>query len=141
LSRHKLPDTRASVTRRAVICGIETYITISFYDYDPPRMGEIFIRAAKVGSEVHGMLDSLATIASVALQCDVPWETISGHWRLTRFGLGSGGAPGEYSSLLDGVAVVVEEMLRHNSSVVGEPFPRSPSAVGCPSALPLLSPS
>ena len=123
--RRKLPDTRASVTRKAAICGVECYITVGFFPDDPAKPGEIFVKASKTGSEVHGMLDAVATLASIALQYGVPWRTIHDHLRHTRFGLGSSAAPGDHSSLLDGIAEVADAMMRANASVQGVPFEES----------------
>ncbi len=68
--RHRLPDERASLTHKFAIAGHEGYITVGLYPNGQP--GEIFIRMAKEGSTVSGLMDSFATAASLALQHGVP---------------------------------------------------------------------
>ena len=64
--RHRLPGERASVTHKFELNGHEGYITVGLYPTGQP--GEIFIRMAKEGSTVSGMMDSFATSVSIALQ-------------------------------------------------------------------------
>ncbi len=68
--RHRLPEERASVTHKFSIAGHEGYITVGLYPTGQP--GEIFIKMAKEGSTVSGMMDSFATAISLALQHGVP---------------------------------------------------------------------
>ena len=60
--RRKLDDTRASVTHKFSIGGHEGYITVGLYDEGTP--GELFIRMAKEGSTISGLMDSFATAVS-----------------------------------------------------------------------------
>ena len=68
--RHRLPAERASVTHKFGLGGHEGYITVGLYPNGSP--GEIFIRMAKEGSTVSGLMDSFATAVSLALQHGVP---------------------------------------------------------------------
>ncbi len=68
--RHRLPAERASVTHKFGLGGHEGYITVGLYPNGCP--GEIFIRMAKEGSTVSGLMDSFATAISLALQHGVP---------------------------------------------------------------------
>ncbi len=68
--RHRLPAERASVTHKFGLSGHEGYITVGLYPNGQP--GEIFIRMAKEGSTVSGLMDSFATAVSLALQHGVP---------------------------------------------------------------------
>jgi ribonucleoside-diphosphate reductase alpha chain len=81
--RHRLPGERASVTHKFALSGHEGYITVGLYPTGQP--GEIFIRMAKEGSTVSGMMDSFATSISLALQHGVPLKVLCGKFAHTRF--------------------------------------------------------
>ncbi|WP_263419583.1 vitamin B12-dependent ribonucleotide reductase [Terriglobus albidus] len=81
--RHRLPAERASVTHKFSIAGHEGYITVGLYPNGAP--GEIFIRMAKEGSTVSGLMDSFATAVSLALQHGVPLKVLSEKFAHTRF--------------------------------------------------------
>jgi ribonucleoside-diphosphate reductase alpha chain len=81
--RHRLPGERASVTHKFSLSGHEGYITVGLYPSGQP--GEIFIRMAKEGSTVSGMMDSFATSISIALQHGVPLKVLCGKFAHTRF--------------------------------------------------------
>ncbi|MBV9074692.1 MAG: vitamin B12-dependent ribonucleotide reductase, partial [Acidobacteria bacterium] len=53
--RHRLPEERASLTHKFNIAGHEGYITVGLYPNGQP--GEIFIKMAKEGSTVSGLMD------------------------------------------------------------------------------------
>jgi ribonucleoside-diphosphate reductase alpha chain len=81
--RHRLPQERASVTHKFSIAGHEGYITVGLYPTGQP--GEIFIKMAKEGSTVSGMMDSFATAISLALQHGVPLRVLCEKFAHTRF--------------------------------------------------------
>jgi ribonucleoside-diphosphate reductase alpha chain len=81
--RHRLPDERASITHKFGIAGHDGYITVGLYKDGKP--GEIFIRMAKEGSTVSGLMDSFATAISVALQHGVPLKLLCDKFSHTRF--------------------------------------------------------
>jgi ribonucleoside-diphosphate reductase alpha chain len=81
--RHRLPAERASVTHKFGIAGHEGYITVGLYPSGQP--GEIFIRMAKEGSTVSGLMDSFATAVSLALQHGVPLRVLCEKFAHTRF--------------------------------------------------------
>jgi ribonucleoside-diphosphate reductase alpha chain len=81
--RHRLPDERASLTHKFGIAGHEGYITVGLYPNGQP--GEIFIRMAKEGSTVSGLMDSFATAASLALQHGVPLKVLCEKFAHSRF--------------------------------------------------------
>ena len=81
--RHRLPDERASITHKFGIAGHDGYITVGLYKDGKP--GEIFIRMAKEGSTVSGLMDSFATAVSVALQHGVPLKLLCDKFAHTRF--------------------------------------------------------
>jgi ribonucleoside-diphosphate reductase alpha chain len=81
--RHRLPAERASVTHKFALSGHEGYITVGLYPNGSP--GEIFIRMAKEGSTVSGLMDSFATAVSLALQHGVPLRVLCEKFAHTRF--------------------------------------------------------
>jgi ribonucleoside-diphosphate reductase alpha chain len=81
--RHRLPAERASVTHKFGLGGHEGYITVGLYPSGQP--GEIFIRMAKEGSTVSGLMDSFATAISLALQHGVPLKVLCEKFAHTRF--------------------------------------------------------
>jgi ribonucleoside-diphosphate reductase alpha chain len=81
--RHRLPEERASLTHKFNIAGHEGYITVGLYPNGQP--GEIFIRMAKEGSTVSGLMDSFATAASLALQHGVPLRVLCEKFAHSRF--------------------------------------------------------
>src|SRR5262249_25320471 len=81
--RHRLPGERASITHKFGIAGHEGYITVGLYKDGTP--GELFIRMAKEGSTVSGLMDSFATAVSLALQHGVPLKLLCDKFSHTRF--------------------------------------------------------
>jgi ribonucleoside-diphosphate reductase alpha chain len=81
--RHRLPEERASVTHKFSIAGHEGYITVGLYPTGQP--GEIFIKMAKEGSTVSGLMDAFATSISLALQHGVPLKVLCEKFAHTRF--------------------------------------------------------
>jgi ribonucleoside-diphosphate reductase alpha chain len=81
--RHRLPSERASITHKFAIAGHEGYITVGLYKDGTP--GELFIRMAKEGSTVSGLMDSFATAVSLALQHGVPIKLLCDKFSHTRF--------------------------------------------------------
>ncbi|MGC2246575.1 MAG: vitamin B12-dependent ribonucleotide reductase, partial [Terriglobales bacterium] len=81
--RHRLKDERMSVTHKFNIAGHEGYITVGLYPNGDP--GEIFIKMAKEGSTVSGLMDSFALAVSMALQHGVPLKLLCEKFAHTRF--------------------------------------------------------
>jgi ribonucleoside-diphosphate reductase alpha chain len=81
--RRRLPDERRSLTHHFSIGGQEGYVTVGLYVDGLP--GELFIRMAKEGSTVSGLMDSFATAVSLALQYGVPLEILCDKFSHTRF--------------------------------------------------------
>ena len=81
--RHRLPAERASITHKFSIAGHEGYLTVGLYPNQCP--GEIFIRMAKEGSTISGLMDSFATAISLALQHGVPLKVLCEKFAHTRF--------------------------------------------------------
>jgi ribonucleoside-diphosphate reductase alpha chain len=83
LVRRKLPDERHSLTHKFAVGGHEGYIHVGLYDDGEP--GEIFIRMAKEGSTISGLMDSFATAVSLALQHGVPLRLLVDKFSRMRF--------------------------------------------------------
>ncbi len=81
--RHRLPEERASLTHKFGIAGHEGYITVGLYPNGQP--GEIFIKMAKEGSTVSGLMDSFATAISLSLQHGVPLKVLCEKFAHSRF--------------------------------------------------------
>jgi len=81
--RRRLPDTRRSLTHKFNVAGHEGYITVGLYDDGFP--GELFITMAKEGSTIGGLMDSLGTAISIALQYGVPVDSLVTKFTHQRF--------------------------------------------------------
>ncbi len=81
--RHRLPSERMSITHKFSISSHEGYITVGLYPNGQP--GEIFIRMAKEGSTISGLMDSFATAVSLALQHGVPLKVLCEKFAHSRF--------------------------------------------------------
>jgi ribonucleoside-diphosphate reductase alpha chain len=73
--RHRLPNERASVTHKFKIANYEGYLHVGLYANGQP--GELFIRMAKEGSMVSGLMDTWAQAISMALQHGAPLKTLT----------------------------------------------------------------
>src|SRR5664280_1184061 len=60
--RHRLPAERQAITHKFDISGHEGYITVGLYPDGQP--GEIFLKMAKEGSTISGLMDTFATTVS-----------------------------------------------------------------------------
>jgi ribonucleoside-diphosphate reductase alpha chain len=81
--RKRLPGERPSITHKFSIAGHEGYITVGMYEDHSP--GEIFVRMAKEGSVVSGLVDAFATATSIMLQYGVPLDVLVNKFSHTRF--------------------------------------------------------
>jgi ribonucleoside-diphosphate reductase alpha chain len=81
--REKMPVERASVTHKFSVGGHEGYITVGMYDDGRP--GEVFIKMAKEGSTLSGVMDGLALTVSLGLQYGVPLKVFVDKLLNTRF--------------------------------------------------------
>ena len=81
--RRRLPDERKSLTHKFSVAGHEGYITVGLYDDGTP--GEFFIRMAKGGSVIAGLIDAFATSTSIALQYGVPLKVLVNKFAHVRF--------------------------------------------------------
>ncbi len=82
-TRRKLPNERRSITHKFAIGGHEGYLTVGMYEDGSP--GEIFIKMAKEGSTLSGIMDGFALSVSIALQYGVPLKALVDKFIHTRF--------------------------------------------------------
>ena len=71
-SRLKLPDTRTALTHHFRLGESDGYVTVGEYEEGDP--GEMFIKVAKQGSALSGLLDAVGIAVSIGLQYGVPPE-------------------------------------------------------------------
>jgi ribonucleoside-diphosphate reductase alpha chain len=81
--RRKLPSERASITHKFSVGGHEGYITVGMYADGHP--GEIFIKMAKEGSTLSGIMDAFALSVSISLQYGVPLRALVDKFVNSRF--------------------------------------------------------
>ncbi|HEV2615956.1 MAG TPA: vitamin B12-dependent ribonucleotide reductase, partial [Candidatus Acidoferrales bacterium] len=81
--RRKLPSERNSITHKFSVGGHEGYLTVGKYDDGTP--GEIFIKMAKEGSTLSGIMDGFALSVSIALQYGVPLRALIDKFVNARF--------------------------------------------------------
>ena len=81
--RKKLPAERNSITHKFSVGGHEGYLTVGKYDDGNP--GEIFIKMAKEGSTLSGIMDAFALSVSIALQYGVPLRALVDKFCNSRF--------------------------------------------------------
>jgi ribonucleoside-diphosphate reductase alpha chain len=84
--RMELPDDVPQLPRHKFRLGLHKgYIHVGVDPEDPTRIVEVFLRMSKFGSTVGGMLDSYATLLSIALQYNIPLEELLDHMANTKF--------------------------------------------------------
>lgn len=82
-NRHRLQNERSAITHHFSIAGHEGYLTVGLYPNGQP--GEIFIRMAKAGSTIAGLMECFGTVVSVGLQHGVPLKVLCAKLSHTRF--------------------------------------------------------
>jgi ribonucleoside-diphosphate reductase alpha chain len=100
-ARHRLESERKAITHKFRISGHKGYLTVGMYPNGQP--GEIFLRMAKCGSTLSGLLDSLAVAVSLGLQHGISLQTFADKYIAARFEpMGHSGEEfGEASSIVD----------------------------------------
>ncbi|MCX8107183.1 MAG: vitamin B12-dependent ribonucleotide reductase, partial [Verrucomicrobiae bacterium] len=100
--RRRLPDTRKAVNHKFNIAGHDGYLSVGLFDDGQP--GELFITMAKEGSTIGGLMDTVATLTSIALQYGVPLEDLVrkfSHQRFEPSGITSNKEIRNASSIID----------------------------------------
>ncbi len=82
-TRRRLPADRTAICHKFDIAGHEGYIHVGFFEDGSP--GEIFIKMAKEGSTISGLMDTIATLTSLALQYGVPLQALVSKFGHVRF--------------------------------------------------------
>lgn len=107
--RMVLAQTRQSVTHKFMVGGCEGYLTVGLFDDGRP--GEIFIKIAKEGYTLSGLVQGFCRAFSLALQYGLPLQDAVDRFRDMNFEpSGRTGHPDipEASSILDYVARYLE---------------------------------
>ncbi len=81
--RRRLSDERQAICHKFSIGGHDGYLHLGMYE--DGSLGEMFIRMAKEGSTISGMMDAFALSVSLGLQHGVPLETFISKFKHTRF--------------------------------------------------------
>ncbi len=81
--RTRLGVQRKGVTHKFNLGEHRGYITVGLYPDGTP--GEVFIKMAKVGSTISGLLDAIGILASILLQYGCPLSSICDKLERTRF--------------------------------------------------------
>jgi ribonucleoside-diphosphate reductase alpha chain len=81
--REKLPRNRTSRTFEFRVADCKGFVTVG--EYDDGRPGEVFLKVAKQGSTLAGVMDSLSVSLSYALQYGVPLRNLVEAFANTRF--------------------------------------------------------
>jgi ribonucleoside-diphosphate reductase alpha chain len=81
--RRRLPQDCRSVRHKFDIAGHEGYIHVGLYDDGTP--GELFIKIAKEGSTISGLMDTIGILTSMALQYGVPLDVLVSKFSHVRF--------------------------------------------------------
>jgi ribonucleoside-diphosphate reductase alpha chain len=82
-TRRRLPGDRQAICHKFDVAGHEGYIHVGFYEDGTP--GEIFIKMAKEGSTISGLMDTIGVLTSMALQFGVPLEVLVQKFSHVRF--------------------------------------------------------
>ncbi len=81
--RRRLPNDRQALCHKFDVAGHEGYIHVGFFEDGAP--GEIFIKMAKEGSTISGLMDTIGVLTSMALQYGVPLEVLTSKFSHVRF--------------------------------------------------------
>lgn len=81
--RQTLPPVRESVTHKFSIMAHEGYLTIGLFEDGQP--GEIFIKMAKEGSTLSGLIQAYSRAFSIALQYGLPIDEAVARFKGMRF--------------------------------------------------------
>jgi ribonucleoside-diphosphate reductase alpha chain len=81
--RRRLPIDRQALCHKFDIAGHEGYLHVGFHEDGTP--GEIFIKMAKEGSTISGLMDTIGVLTSMALQYGVPLEVLVSKFSHVRF--------------------------------------------------------
>jgi ribonucleoside-diphosphate reductase alpha chain len=109
IQRQTLTPTRESITHKFQIQGHEGYLTIGLFNNGQP--GEIFVKMAKEGSTLSGLVQGFCRAFSLALQYGLPVAEAVARFKGMRFepmGPTSNPQIPQASSIIDYVARYLE---------------------------------
>lgn len=115
--RESLPPVRESLTHKFAIMGHEGYLTVGLFDNGKP--GEIFIKMAKEGSTLSGLIQGFCRAFSLALQYGLTVDEAVVRFKGMRFepmGHTSNPEIPEAMSIIDYVARYLELHFSESSS-------------------------
>jgi ribonucleoside-diphosphate reductase alpha chain len=81
--RRRLPQDCQSIRHKFNIAGHEGYIHVGLFEDGTP--GELFIKIAKEGSTISGLMDTIGILTSMALQYGVPLDVLVSKFSHVRF--------------------------------------------------------
>src|SRR5213083_1974449 len=81
--RRRLPNDRQALCHKFDVAGHEGYVHVGFFEDGAP--GEIFIKMAKEGSTISGLMDTIGVLTCMALQYGVPLEVLVSKFSHVRF--------------------------------------------------------
>lgn len=119
-NRLRMPPTRQSITHKFSIMGHEGYLTIGLQGNGQP--GEIFLKMAKEGSTLSGLLQGFCRAFSLCIQFGLPLEQACQRFKGMRFEpMGQTSNPDipEAQSIIDYIARYLE--MEFVDAVVAEP--------------------
>ena len=101
----RFPQTRKGLTRKFNVGGLDVYLTVNPMPSGDP--GEVFLKVAKQGSTLSGLMQAWAVTVSAALQRGVPWPELRDKYLGTVF------EPNDHrcTSLIDAVARNVDNLV------------------------------
>lgn len=82
-ARRHLPAERMAITHKFSLGGHSGFFTVGLYEDGTP--GELFITMSKEGSTISGLMDTIATSISLALQYGVPLRVLVDRFSHMRF--------------------------------------------------------
>ncbi|MCH8147526.1 MAG: hypothetical protein IH987_05955 [Planctomycetes bacterium] len=111
---YRFPETRAGLTRKFSVRGLDVYLTVNPLPSAEP--GEVFIKLAKQGSTLSGLMQAWAVTVSAALQRGVPWADLREKYTGTNF------EPNDHrcTSLIDAVARNIDDLASHFRDMLDE---------------------
>jgi ribonucleoside-diphosphate reductase alpha chain len=120
MPREKLPARRPSWTQTVKIDNTRFYLTVG--EYPDGRPGEIWIEAHKMGSFTRGVIDSMARMVSLALQCGADITDVVKIWQGMCFPP-DGPVTGEVTEVVEVTSIVdwvAQELSNHYLKQVEE---------------------
>lgn len=120
--RKKLPRVTKSARQQFEIGGHSGYLHAGYYP--DGKIGELFVRMAKEGSTISGLIDAVGVLTSIALQYGVPLDVLVDKFSYTKFepsGITNDESVRFASSPLDYIFRALANLQGSDTSEVDEP--------------------